>query len=197
MITKAKNYLLPYKHYHICNNKLYNIGQLNGIRNYIKCGNISDSDKLWLSYKYKTVYDDYLSTLILQSKFVFEFSPYNLDRVKKHMIYDNADELVDLQIMKYKNQGCPFSESIKTMLNCSCPRTEMCSGFCTFPVSGQMVTNLKNINPGIVWDKNNISTFHITSNTYDAELFANTNIDVNDDLEIYFIPSRTIRILFT
>jgi hypothetical protein len=36
MISKTKNYLLPFKNAHICNNKVYNIGELHGIRNYFK-----------------------------------------------------------------------------------------------------------------------------------------------------------------
>ena len=36
MISKTKNYLLPFKNAHVCNNKVYNIGELHGIRNYFK-----------------------------------------------------------------------------------------------------------------------------------------------------------------
>lgn len=36
MITKINDYLEPYENCHVANNKLYNIGELMGIRNYIK-----------------------------------------------------------------------------------------------------------------------------------------------------------------
>ena len=57
--SKVDNYLSTYQNYHINNNKLYNIGMLKGIRNYIKSGNILNANALWFSYNYKTIQDNY------------------------------------------------------------------------------------------------------------------------------------------
>lgn len=94
--------------------------------------------------------------------------------------------------MKYAGQDCPMTESIKAMLGCTCSKEEICSGFCTFPVNGQTTINLINKTPGILWTENNNSMFFINAKSYNSELYANTNIEVNDDLEIYFIPEELL-----
>jgi len=200
MITKVNDYLEPYKNYHVANNKLYNIGQLNGIRSYVHIGTLQDSDKLWFSYKYKTVSDQHFIDSFDES-YNIEFETVELNREKNHWIYDIYGRPIINNKMKIKDQVCPWStldeklqksnnkSFIQKLIGCSCELNETCSGFCTFPAN-----NLLNIPSGIIWDDGIKSQFHIISSgiidNIDRELFVEENITVNDDLEIYFISGN-------
>lgn len=98
--------------------------------------------------------------------------------------------------MKFANQPCPWITSneksklnninkttIQTLLGCTCEKTSICSGFCTFPANNGL-----NIPSGILWKNENNDTIQvISSSTMDRELYVEEDIQVNDDLEIYFI----------
>ena len=217
MSTKINDYLEPFKNYHICNNKLYNIGELLGIRNYIHIGNMMDADKLWLSYKYKTIYDD---KFINNFTTVYElpFKEYSLNRIVKHWKYDSYGNLLSKNIMKPEGQLCPWKTNediaknsgktkIQELIGCNLEKNQTCSGFCTFPSNGEL-----NTPSGIIWNlsdyinennlsdtinsqwnylkdlnlKNNNETFIIPSASFNRYLYANSDIEVFDDLEINF-----------
>lgn len=199
MITKTNDYLEPYKNYHVANNKLYNIGQLNGIRNYIHVGTLQDSDKLWFSYKYKTTSDQHFIDSFNET-YSLEFEPIELNREKNHWIYDVYGRPIVNWKMKNKQQVCPWSNksekqklvdktTIQELLSCNCGLNETCSGFCTFPANNHL-----DIPSGIIWNDGVKSQFHIISsniiNNVDRELFVEEDITVNDDVEIYFISGN-------
>lgn len=196
MISKIDDYLEPYKNYHVAHNKLYNIGQLNGIRNYIHVGTLQDSDKLWFSYKYKTTTDQYFIDTFSET-YNMEFEPIELNRESKHWIYDIYGKQIIDNVMKYSKQICPWSTNvekyqtqvdityIQELLGCTCEKNDTCNGFCTFPANKGL-----NIPSGIVWTKNNNSIYIIPSSKNDRNLFVEENIQVNDDIEIYFINDK-------
>jgi hypothetical protein len=110
----------------------------------LKFGNISDSDKLWFAYKYKTVSDEQLTDKFFNTYIQLSFNEHFLNRMVNHMIYDNFDNIVTTQIMKFQNNECPLTEATKSILGCTCPKTNICSGFCTFPVNRRGKNNLQN-----------------------------------------------------
>lgn len=217
MSTKINDYLEPFKNSHICNNKLYNLGELLGIRNYIHIGNLMNSDKLWFSYKFKTIYDDKFIESFAEI-FDLPFKEYPLNRINKHWKYDAYGNILTKVTMKQAGQLCPWRTNndilnnvdlttIQELIGCKLSKNQTCSGFCTFPVNGELTTP-----SGILWDisdyieykqlsnniydtwnyigtlnlKNNLNAFIIPSATYDRYIYADTDIEVNDDLEVNF-----------
>lgn len=73
-----------------------------------KSGNILDSDKLWMSYKYNSVKSNFLTNLINNRNKTLNFSSYYLNRTNNCFIFDINSESSLPQIMKQKNQECPF-----------------------------------------------------------------------------------------
>lgn len=191
MTSKIDDYLEPYKNYHISNNKLYNIGKLNGIRNYIKVGTLADSDKLWMSYKYNTVED---KTILEYNSKQFDIPTINinLNRLSKHWLYDLYGNIIKIKVMKPKGYTCPWITtedtqnritgltSIQKQLGCKCNRSEECNGFCTFPANNQLKIPSGNVS----------NIFTISGLTDDSCLFANSDIYVSDDLELYFVDNN-------
>lgn len=200
MENKKTNYLEPYKNYHIAHNKLYNVGELYGLRNYSKVGALYGFDKLWFSYKYKTIFDrSLIDNLSIHSDIYFH--PFVENRLENHWIFDEYHNKISNYVMKYKNTKCPwvvhsdFSEENKNkptqlqqLLGCQCPYDGVCSGFCTFPMN-----NALNIPAGASWrnpELNYQSYIVIPSANTDTELYTETDIDVSDDLEIYFVSGE-------
>ena len=72
-------------------------------------------------------------------------------------------------------------------MGCKCNRAKSCNGFCTFPTNGTLTAP-----DGIIWKPQHTNTnmFIIPESNYDRELYAETDIKVSDDLEIYFVKAR-------
>ena len=100
--------------------------------------------------------------------------------------------------MKYNKNYCPWSTKrelsnenfaltkIQKLLNCNCQFNEDCPGYCTLPTNHTLI-----IPSGILWSNSNNNYYILPSSNLDRELFAETDIQVNDDLEIYFVNSLT------
>lgn len=71
-------------------------------------------------------------------------------------------------------------------MGCKCNRAKSCNGFCTFPTNGTLTSPA-----GIIWKPKHTNTnmFIIPESNYDRELYAETDIKVSDDLEIYFVKA--------
>ena len=197
LVTKIDDYLEPYRNYHVAHNKIYNMGELNGIRNYIHVGTLIDSDKLWFSYKYKSVYDNNFVDSYAQT-YNLNFSEYKLNRIQNHWKLDIYGNIVTTNIMKTNYQVCPWITNLdrakakleypelQKLIGCNCKYSDICSGFCIFPTENKL-----EIPNGLVWNRNGNTFYTISENEYDRELIVESDIEVNDDLEIYFVDSNT------
>ena len=112
-------------------------------------------------------------------------------------------EVQTTTVMKTINQLCPWQTeqdllnytneyftSYQKLMGCKCPTSSACNGFCTFPVSGVL-----NRCAGISWNKTGNQNYQIVSGiptTFNCQLIANTDIQVADDLEIYFVDNAQI-----
>jgi hypothetical protein len=200
MFFKSKDYLEPYKNYHIAHNKLYNIGKLYGLRNYLKIGMMQGFDNLWFSYNYKTIYDRFLIDELSVSN-DFKFMPITIDRLASHWIFDQYNNKLLTYVMKTAKTRCPWAlpedfsnsdriTSIQKLLECKCPADKECKGFCTFPAN-----NALNIPSGILWNTPEESFKAISGIEVDSLFFAESDIQVSDDLEIYIVSGITSEIL--
>ena len=156
-------------------------------------GTLMDVDKLWTVYKYKTIYD---KNLIDSFNEVFElnFDEYSLNRfTARNWLLNVYGELISNYNMKSPDALCPWKTSnyiknatgltdIQNQLHCTCPAKEACNGFCTFPVKNKL-----KIPSGILWEEDKNTYQIIPSSHLDKQLFAETDIELNDDLEIYYI----------
>jgi hypothetical protein len=85
--------------------------------------------------------------------------------------------------MKHFNQNCPWGEEIQKLVGCKCPKTDICSGFCTFPCNNKLV-----IPSGL--STNNF--IEIPSANFERIIKVEEDINVSDDLEIYFVPANEV-----
>lgn len=106
----------------------------------------------------------------------------DLNREKQHWIKDNFDQPITKTIMKVPYENCPWGTKIQKRLGCTCAVSSICSGFCTFPVNNSLVEPV-----GIAYN----NFIEIPSANFDRELIAETDLDVSDDLEIYFVKNET------
>jgi hypothetical protein len=82
----------------------------------------------------------------------------------------------------------PGGKSLQKQIGCKCPKNKECSGFCTFPANKTL-----NVPSGLLFDNN---TFvEIPSASFDRFIYVQDDISVNDDLEIYYIPSNKVNII--
>ena len=196
MSTKLNDYLEPFKNRHICNNKLYNLGELLGIRNYVHIGNLMNSDKLWLSYKYKTIYDDKFINTFTET-FEFPFKEYTLNRISKHWKYDVYGNILYKTTMKTAGQLCPWRTNtdiannnnlthIQELIGCTLAKNKTCSGFCTFPTNGELT-----VPSGILWDLTDYIELHnLSPNIYDTWNYLGT-LNLKNNINAFIIPSAT------
>lgn len=220
MQAKVEHYLNSFKNRHITNNKLYNIGQLHGIRNYLNMKNINNSQNIWMSYKYNTNYDKNFQDTF-NEVIQLPFANYNLNR-EQNWQYDNYGNKITDKVMKYADNLCPwYTQSdmknfystnlteIQKCVGCKLQKTQTCSGFCIFPYNKKL-----NMPKGYVWNRNKFfyqhpsqlnkinqiwnkqnepynnkinidECFIIPSSEYDRELFAESDILVNDDIQLF------------
>ena len=217
--AKTDHYLNTFKNRHITNNKLYNMGQLYGIRNYLNMKSINNSQQVWLSYKYNTNYDKNF-----QQEFneIIElpFKSYSLHR-NENWQYDAYGHKIINKVMKYADNLCPWYTQndmrnfyninlteIQKCVGCNLQKSETCSGFCIFPYNKKLSMpkgNIWNINQFFYqyptslnatnkfWtaqnnNYNNIDIkecFIIPSSEYNRQLFAESDIYVNDDIQLF------------
>lgn len=82
----------------------------------------------------------------------------------------------------------PGGISLQAQIGCGCPKNKECSGFCTFPANKTL-----NVPSGLLFDNN---TFvEIPSASFDRFIYVQDDISVNDDLEIYYIPSNKVNVI--
>lgn len=77
MSTKQQYYLNQYDNKHICENTLYSMGTLNGIRNYIHVGT-SFNKNIWLSYSYNEKNTNYIEIYNEIYNYYLNNEKYNL-----------------------------------------------------------------------------------------------------------------------
>ena len=142
--NKMTDYLSVFEHRHINTNKIYNIGEILGLRNYIKSGQVLSLSKLWLSYKYSVSYDQLFIDSFAKT-FISPYKIYNLQR------YDNHTEQViqgfvqyegenDIKYMKKAGMNCPYRVSGKNfqqVSGCKLDINKDCRGYCPFPAYGK------------------------------------------------------------
>jgi hypothetical protein len=111
MATKHDNYFEQKNNRHIINNKLYNLGELLGLRNYIKIGNLFSEDKLWFSYKYNTIYN---KTLLdsYNTQASISTGEKTFDRITDHWLYNKYNQIINDKIMKLAGEDCPWRKII-------------------------------------------------------------------------------------
>ena len=111
MATKHDDYFEQKNNRHIINNKLYNLGELLGLRNYIKIGNLFSEDKLWFSYKYNTIYNKtLLDSYNTQSSISTGEKTFN--RIADHWLYNKYNQIINDKTMKLAGEDCPWRGSI-------------------------------------------------------------------------------------
>lgn len=111
MATKRNDYFEQKNNKHIINNKLYNIGELLGIRNYIKIGNLFSHDKLWFSYKYNTIYNETLQNSY-NSQSSISTGEKTFNRITDHWLYNKYNQIINDKTMKLAGQDCPWRERV-------------------------------------------------------------------------------------
>ena len=219
---KIPDYMSVFTHRHISTNKIYNVGEVLGLRNYIHTGQITGTGKIWLSYKYAVTYDQLFMDSFAET-YIPPFKVYNLQRYENHM-----EQLIpgmvqyegesNIKYMKQAGLQCPYrvtGEDFQQMVGCSLPVSSSCKGYCPFPTYGQcgVYGNKQYANEyypeGVTWtfseykeakdiiedslsgfDKINNEWFVMQAPTNLSEelvLETTTDIDVADDIEIYFV----------
>lgn len=223
--SKRQDYLKLFENRHIIDNKLYNVGELHGLRNYQRAGICQNLNSLWLSYKYSSNYDENFIQSLNQI-IELPFKEYDLNR-QNNWLYDVYGNKVTYKVMKFQNELCPWrtideqinSDSInltaiQQCMGCKLQKNAICSGFCLFPMNGNLNKpvgiswNANNYNLqytsqsnkiNIIWHEQNLNKnlynitdyditqcFIIPSSDIDRTFFANSNIYVNDDIQIFF-----------
>lgn len=177
MNLKKENYLAQYYNDHICHNKIYNMGTLLGIRNYIK-SDTTTNNTLWLSYKYNST--QYSQQEILSS-FSLPFYKYNTNRKS------NWDDNI---IMKNSYSPCPWTTKIQSgIIHCTLSSCYECKGYCTFPYN-KTIKKINNDNNGINW---NVSDYFINSTNYNFDInLLNNNLNINNS-EFFIIPNSNYK----
>jgi hypothetical protein len=168
-----------------------------------------NNDKLWLSYKYNNVNLNEL--LALNNKtFKLPFYEYKLNRLNKWTtdLYGNK---IENQIMKFAGYDCPWGIENQELIGCKLAQNKQCKGFCTFPCNSNLAVpsgytwdlslfnsnkvdktlQLETVSSEFAYTDNiplvdNNSMFIIPSVNFDRQLFVESDIYVNDDLEIHF-----------
>lgn len=79
-------------------------------------------------------------------------------------------------------------KELQEQIGCKCQYDKTCDGFCTFPSNKSL-----NIPSGLIFDNNRF--IEIPSANFDRYLYVNDDISVNDDLEIYYVPSDKVNII--
>ena len=217
--SKVQNYFIPFYQRHIEDNKQYEIGQLNGLRSYLKAGILDDQQNIWLSYKYITSKSDKLEESYYK-QYNLPFKIYQIDRLNQHMLQNYLGVLYqgesNLYISKQKGQKCPYKYVNTNYLGCSslicnADINSKCTGFCTFPTNKEYLKT--DIPTGIYWSNNqfiqktgitnNIKNkfsynndnwfYFIPSKQSQSQIYADTDIMVYDDIEIYFSDMEFIK----
>ena len=141
---KIPDYMSVFTHRHISTNKIYNVGEVTGLRNYIHAGQITGTGKIWLSYKYAVNYDQLFMDSFAET-FIPPFKVYNLQRYENHMEqsvpgmvrYEGEN---NVKYMKQSGLPCPYritNNDFQEMTGCNLPLSASCRGYCPFPTSGQ------------------------------------------------------------
>lgn len=215
LCEKKQYYLAPFYQRHIEDNKSYEIGELNGLRSYQNIGILDQQDNIWLSYKYITSKSNKLINSFL-NQHQLPFKSYQTKRLKQHMQYDFQGIMYqgknNAKITKIKNVICPyikFNRQISGCLACSCDiikngsYEQECIGYCGFPISGKYIQALNYKVPIFNWnyqtyqiqkqvtinsqfDFNNNLIYFSFGKGKSGKLIADSDIIVNDDIEIYF-----------
>lgn len=219
---KTNDYLSVFEHRHVNTNKIYNIGEILGLRNYIRSGQITGLGKIWLSYKYSITYDQLFMDSFVES-FTSPFKVYNLQRYENHfeqlvpglVLYEGEN---NVKYMKKAGTACPYrvtGEEFQQVVGCNLPVSADCRGYCPFPTRGQcgVFGTGEFVNEyypeGVTWsfndykeskdmieeslsgfDRINDEWFVMKSpNNLSNKLVLETatDIDVADDIEIYFL----------
>lgn len=140
------------------------------------------------------------------------FYAYSLNR-EAQWIKDYNGNNKTTCIMKSYGIECPWGTDIQSgLLGCSLAISKQCSGFCTFPCNGQIKQSF-NDNKGMNWNlkeyyalhkglqnvttkmnngirlTNNQQWFIIPSSQFDQLIIADSDIVVNDDLEVFLVSS--------
>ena len=142
---KIPDYMSVFDHRHISTNKIYNIGEILGLRNYLHTGQITGTGKIWLSYKYAVTYDQLFMDSFSKT-YNTPFKVYNLQRYENHMEqiipgivqYEGEN---NIKFMKRAGMPCPYrvtGEDFQKMTGCNLPISADCRGYCPFSTSGVM-----------------------------------------------------------
>lgn len=181
-------------------------------------------DTLWLSYKFKNIYVKDLQEVNVEI-IELPFGAYFLNR-SQNWQHDINGDFIKSKTMKKENNLCPWATTnekvsnslsgninltnIQKCLGCKLDKSEICNGFCIFPVHGQLnmpngwlwtvkdyiqynssSANYKSIQT--FWSEQNIQyetninqCYIIPSANFEREIFAQTDLTLNDDIQIFF-----------
>lgn len=142
--NKIPDYMSIFKHRHISTNKIYNVGEMLGLRNYLHTGQIAGTGKIWLSYKYAVNYDQLFMDSFAETV-IPPFKLYNLQRYENHMEQSvpgivNYEGESNVKYMKQAGLPCPYritGEDFQKMTGCNLPLSASCRGYCPFPTNGK------------------------------------------------------------
>lgn len=142
------------------------------------------------------------------------FSAYSLNR-ESQWIKDYNENILTTCLMKSYGNDCPWNSvdsELQKIIGCNLSLTKQCNGFCTYPCNNQIKQSF-NDNRGLNWKlkdyyqlhkgienlkikmnnglnlTNNNQWFIIPANNCNQMIIADSDILVNDDLEVFFIPS--------
>ena len=198
--SKIQNYFIPFYQRHIQDNKEYEIGQLHGLRSYIKTGILDDQQNIWLSYKYVTSNSNELND---SYKLIYDL-PFKEYQIKRNNYSISSNNL------KQAGKSCPYKYTNNNLIGCSsfiCQAkiSDTCNGACPFLHSQNGV--LSSITWSNVQYHQNSTAKNIIKNTFSIDnnnwfyfipsaklnykssnfcLYANTDLMVSDDIQIYF-----------
>ncbi len=198
--TKTNNYLDIYKNRHIITNKIYDIGETLGFRNYIHTGNVLGTGKIWTSYKYIVSYDQNFLNLFVKNIYL-EYINYETFRYENHMekdvqnnvLYEGIDNVIT---MKTENSYCPYSfknnaninglTNFQNIVGCTLAKNQECRGFCPFPTNEKCIYNISGeyIPTGLIW---NITDYKDSKDILETS-FTTFN-SVNKEWTIIDVPS--------